>query len=148
MNSPTVNLNFGKPASEGIHKHQVEALLAITPKLEEALFYLQRAASTSKFQGEASDHELLRRMGVALAAATAEYSQKKLLISLPLTHKIDEFFNMVVIAATSLNHAMDPITPNGETRARYWEEAQGIAYRQLPPIFQAIQTESREVIHR
>jgi len=148
VNSPTVNLNLGKPASEGIHKHQVDALLAITPKLEHALFYLQRAASGSKFQGEASDQELLRRMGVDLAAASTEYSQKKLLIDVSLTRKIDEFFSKVVSAGMSLNHALDPMTPNGETRANHWRRAQEIADKELPPLLRAIQTDSRAVIHR
>src|SRR5260370_34708681 len=51
-----------------IHERQVDALLAIHSKLETALFYLQRAASGSKFKGEASDQELLQRMGSELAA--------------------------------------------------------------------------------
>ncbi len=129
----------GKPASDG---RQAAALLVITPKLEGALFNLRRAASGDKRQGEVPDQELLRRMGVDLAAASTEYSQKKLLIDVSLTHKIDEFFSKVVSAGISLNHALDPMTPN------HWRRAQEIADKELPPLLQAIQTDSRAVIHR
>src|SRR6266852_341790 len=45
-----------------IHERQVDALLAIHSKLEQALFYLQRAASAFKLEGEVPDQELLQRM--------------------------------------------------------------------------------------
>ena len=65
--------------SSRIHERQVDALLAIHAKLEQALFYLQRAASAGKFEGE-SDQELLRRMARDLGAASEVFSQNKLLI--------------------------------------------------------------------
>jgi len=143
VNSPTVSVNLGHPPSE---ERQANALLAIHSKLEEGLFYLRRAASSGgRYRGEASDQELLRRASLDLAAASTEYSATKLLLSVPLTHKIDEFFNKAVSVGSILNIAQDPMTPNGE-RARYWNEAQEIANKEMPLILQAIQTEARAEI--
>jgi hypothetical protein len=146
VNSPTVNLNLGS-ASEGIHGRQVDALLAINAKLEAALSKLQRATSSARFSGQAPDQELLYRASRDLAEASAEFSQKKLLISVVLTRKIDEFFMKVVSAGMTLNVALDPMTPNGETRAKFWGEARDIANKELPLVLQAIQAEARAVIH-
>jgi hypothetical protein len=147
VNSPTVHLNLGKSASEEIHQRRVEALLVIQSKLESALFYFQRAASSSKLKGEASDQELLQKMARDLGAASEQYSQNRLLISLALARKVDEFCNTVVSGSMTLNLALDPMTPNGDTRANLWKQAQEIAYKELPPMLEAIRTEARAVIH-
>ena len=146
VNSPTVNLNLGSPISDGIHVRQVDALLAISAKLEAALSKLQRATSAARFSGQASDQELLYRASRDLAEASAEFSQKKLLISAALTRKIDEFFKKVVAAGISLNTALDPMTPNGDTRAKHWREAQEFT-KELSLVLEAIQSEARAEIH-
>lgn len=58
--------------SSRIHERQVETLLAIHCKLEQALFYLQRAASSFKLEGEAPSQELLQRMARDFGAASKE----------------------------------------------------------------------------
>lgn len=146
VNSPTVNLNIGNSASEAIHQRRVNALLAINSKLEEALFYLQRAASSSKFAGEASDQELLFRMGRSLAEASQQYSQNKLLINPNLTRRLDEFFSKMVSAGMILNSVMDPLVSNGQPRANLWMQVQETAYKEIPSVLGAIQTEIRAMI--
>lgn len=138
----------GKPASNERQARLANVLVVIHSKFEGALFNLQRAASADKFHGEAPDEELLRRVGVDLAAASTEYSQKKLLMDVSLTSKIDEFFSKAVSTGRILNHALDPITPNGEMRANYWKQAQEITTKELPPILEAIRKDARAVIHR
>ena len=132
VDARTVYVNFVKPASQdrsgsGIHDRQVDALLAIHSKLEQGLFYLQRAASQIKFKGEASDQELLQRMARDLAAASEEISRNKLLIDPVLSGKLDEFFTKAISARMNLDLAMDPMTPDGEQRATFWKQAQEIA---------------------
>jgi hypothetical protein len=105
-----------------IHERQVEALHAIHANLEQALFYLQRAASAGKFEGE-SDQDLLQRMARDLAAASEVFSQNELLIGPELTSKLDEFFNETFSAGMNLNWAEHPMTPNGETRASFLDKA-------------------------
>jgi hypothetical protein len=133
--------------SSRIHERQVDALLTIHAKLERALHYLQRAASTSKFQGEASDQGLLQSMALEMGAASEEYSKTKLLISPALTARLDEFFGKVFFAGMSLTSALSPMTPNGEARAKLWEKTQDAAYKETPLILEAIRTEARAVIH-
>src|SRR6266704_2014917 len=106
-----------------IHERQVDALLPIHSKLEEALFYLQRAASAGKFQNEASDKELLARMGSSLAAASQEFSKNRLLVSGTLEQMLDEFFNKMVFAGIDMNLALDPAVAEGEPRAKLWDKA-------------------------
>jgi hypothetical protein len=86
-------------------------------------------------------------MGNELTAAWAEYSKTKLLIGPILTRKLNEFFDEVTSGGTSLYLALDPMTPNGEPRAKLSKEAQEIAYKEIPPILEAIRTEARAVIH-
>ena len=132
--------------SSRIHERQVDALLAIHAKLEQALFYLQRAASAGKFEGE-SDQELLRRMARDLGAASEVFSQNKLLIGAELTRTLDEFFNEMFSAGMNLNWAEHPMTPNGEIRAGFFDKARETAFKKLPSILEAIRAEARSVIH-
>jgi len=130
-----------------IHERQVDALLRIHAKLERALFYLVRAASAVKFAGE-SDHEMLQRMAADLAAASGVFSENKLLFGPELTGQLDEFFNEMFSAGMNLNWAEHPMTPNGETRASFFDKSREIAFKKLPSILEAIGTEARAVIHR
>ena len=130
-----------------IHERQVDALLKIHSKLEEALFYLQRAAGAAKFAGEVSDEELLARMSQPLAAVSEEFSKNRLLVSGTLEQKLDEFFNKMVLAGMSVNLALDPMVADGEPRAKLWDEARETAYGEIPPLLKAIREEARAVIH-
>ncbi len=130
-----------------IHERQVDALLPIHSKLEEALFYLQRAAGALKIQGEASDKELLSRMGRSLADASEAFSKSRLLISESLGQKLDEFFNKMVLAGMDMNLALNPMVADGEPRAKLWDKAREAAYREIPPILTAIREEARALIH-
>jgi hypothetical protein len=130
-----------------IHERQVDALLVIHSKLERALFYLQRVASAARFTGEATDNELLERMGRELAAASEEYSQKKLLLSPSLSKSLDDFFGEVVFANIDLGAALNPALPDGEPRAASWDKVRKVAYTRLPSILQSIAIEARAIIH-
>jgi hypothetical protein len=118
--------------SSRVHERQVDALLVIHAKLEQALFYLQRAASAGKFAGE-SDQELLQRRARDLAAASNAFSQNKLLIGPELTRKLDEFFNETFSAGMDLNWAEHPMIRNGETRASFFDKAWETASRNCFP---------------
>lgn len=128
-----------------IHEKQVDCLLEIHSKLEEALFYFQRAASAGKLKGQASDEELLNRMALTLGDASKEFSKKRLLVGEELGKKLDDFFNKMFSGAMNLNLALDPMT--GELRTKLWNEAGEIAYKDLPQILETIRKESRVVIH-
>ena len=130
-----------------IHERQVDALLPIHSKLEEALFYLQRAASAGKLVGEVSDKELLERMARSLGDASKEFSKNRLLISESLGQKLDDFFNKMLSGGISLNLALYPMTPSGEPRAKLWDEARKAAYTDLPLVLKAIKDEARAIIH-
>jgi hypothetical protein len=130
-----------------IHERQVDALLVIHSKLDHALFYLQRVASPARFTGEATDNELLGRMGRELAAASEEYSQKKLLLSPSLSKSLDDFFGEVVSANIDLGAALNPAFPDGEPRAASWDKVRKVAYTRLPSILQSIAIEARAIIH-
>jgi hypothetical protein len=130
-----------------IHERQVDALSTIHSKLEEGLFYLQRATSAGKLQGEVSDKELLARMSRALAPASEELSKNRLLISESLAQKLEAFFNKMVSAGITLNLALDPMVPNGQPRADLWDKARDTAYKEIPPILTTIRDEARGVIH-
>jgi hypothetical protein len=130
-----------------VHERQVDALLKIHSKLEEALFYLQRVAGAAKFAGEVSDKELLARMSQPLAAASEEFSKNRLLVSESLEQKLDEFFNKMLSGGMTMNLALDPMVPNGDPRAKLWDEARQTAYKDLPSILKAIRAEARAVIH-
>ena len=43
-----------------------------------------------------------------------------------------------------MNLALDPMVPNGEPRAKLWDEARQTAYKDLPLVLQAIREEARE----
>jgi hypothetical protein len=129
-----------------IHERQLDALSTIQAKLDEALFYLQRATS-GKIQGEVSDKELLARMSRALAPASEELSKNRLLISESLAQKLDSFFDKMVSAGITLNLALDPMVPNGQPRAELWDKARDTAHKEIPPILTAIRDEARKVIH-
>jgi|HubBroStandDraft_6_1064221.scaffolds.fasta_scaffold242543_2 hypothetical protein len=130
-----------------IHERQVAALLVIHSKLEEALFYLQRAASAGKFAGEVSDKELLERMARSLGDASQEFSKNRLLVSESLEKKLGQLFNKMFEGGLGMNLALDPMVPNGEPRAKLWDEARQTAYKDLPDVLQAIRGEARSVIH-
>jgi hypothetical protein len=128
-----------------IHEKQVDCLLEIHSKLEEALFYFQRAASAGKLKGQAPDEELLNRMAHTLGDASKEFSKKRLLVSEKLGRNLDEFFKKSLSGAMNLNMALDPMM--SELRAKLWNEAGETAYNDLPQILEAIRKESRIVIH-
>jgi hypothetical protein len=45
-----------------------------------------------------------------------------------------------------MERALDPMTPNGETRAGFWNKAQEIVFRDLPAIRKAVKAETREIL--
>ncbi len=141
MNSVDGSVNL----SDGGHMHarRVDALLTICSKLEEALAYLQRAAAAGKFEGQASDTELLRRMAASLAAASEAFSSNSLLISESLGLKIDAFFNKMRSGGIEMSMALNPMVADGEPRARYWDGAREIAYKDAPAVLKAIKDEAR-----
>src|SRR5260370_33973251 len=130
-----------------IHERQVDSLLIIHSKVDEALFYLQRAAGAGKFRGEASDEELLNRTARALGAASSEFAKSRLLISESLGQKLDEFFNKMFSGGMTVNSALDPMVQDGNARAKLVDQAREIAYRELPAVLKAIRDEARAVIH-
>ncbi len=130
-----------------IHERQVDALLQIHSKLEEPLSYLQGAAGAGKFGGQASDKELLERMGRSLLEAYTEFSKSKLLLSESLEQKLDKFFNKMLSGGMTANLALDAMVANGDPRAKLWDEARETAYKELPSILKAIKDEARALIH-
>jgi hypothetical protein len=135
------------PRKDKIHERQVESLIFIHTKLEEALFYFQRAAAAGKCSGEASDEELLKRMAENLAAASKEYTKCRLLLSEGLGRKLDAFFNKMLSGSMTLNFALSPMVQDGYQRAKLWDEARDTAYKEIPSLLDAIRVESRGVIH-
>jgi hypothetical protein len=130
-----------------IHERQVDALLPIHSKLEEALFYMQRAAGAGRFRGEVSDEELLNRMVCALGAASEQFSNTRLLIDESLGKKLDEFFNKMLSGSMTLNFALSTQMQDPNQRAKWWDEARDTAYKEIPPLLTAIRVEARKVIH-
>jgi hypothetical protein len=130
-----------------IHERQVDALLKIHSKLDEALFYLQRVASAGRIPGEASDKELFGRAIQSLADASTEFSKNKLLISETLGQKLNEFFDGVVAAGIDFNLILDPMLTNPDERAKLWDALRDAAYRKLPSVLKAIRDDARAVIH-
>jgi hypothetical protein len=135
------------PRRDKIHERQVESLIFIHTKLEEALFYFQRAAAAGKFAGEASDEELLKRMAETLAAASKEFGKSRLLFSESLGKKLDEFFNKMLTGSMTLKFALSPMVQDGYQRAKLWDEARNTANREIPLLLNAIRGESRGVIN-
>lgn len=130
-----------------IHERQVDALLKIHSKLDEALFYLQQVASAGKIQGEASDKELFGRAVGCLAEASSEFSKNRLLISETLGQKLDEFFDGMVVAGIDFNLILDPMLANPDGRAKLWDKLRDAAYKKLPSVLRAIRDDARAVIH-
>jgi len=130
-----------------IHERQVEALLTIHSKLEHALFYLQRAASVGKFEGEVSDAELLKRMSGELGAANEEFSKNKLLIGEPLSRKLDEFFNRMFSAGMDFNVLLHGMIQDGQLRVDTWNKGCEKAHKEIPALLEAIRVEAKTVIY-
>ena len=130
-----------------IHERQVDALLAIHYKLDKSLFYLQRAASAGKLQGEPPDEELLNRMALNLGDASEDFAKSRLLVSESLAKKLDEFFNKMLSGGITLNYAISPMVQDGNQRAPWWDEARDVAYKQIPALLSAIRDEAKIVIH-
>jgi hypothetical protein len=130
-----------------IHERQVDALLLIHFNLNDALFYLQRAAGAGKYRGEASDEQLLNRMAENFAAANAEFAKSRLLISESLGQKLDAFFSKMSEGSMTYNQALDPMIQDGNARAKLVDEARQVAYKDLPSVLNAIRDEARKVIH-
>lgn len=135
------------PRSDKIHERQVESLLLVDSKLEEALFYFQRAAAAGKLAGEASEEELLKRMGESLGVASTEIGENRLLLSESLGKKYDEFFNKMLSGSLTLKSALNPMVQDGHQRAKFWDEARDAAYKEIPALLTAIRNEARQVIH-
>lgn len=129
-----------------VHERQVESLLTIHWKLEEGLFNLQRAASAAKFEGEVGNKEYLERMGRDLGAAADLFSRNGLLFRPELKARLDEFFKEITLAGVNLRLAGDPMVQDGEQRAGYWDRAREIAYREIPPVLEALKEEGRALI--
>ena len=130
-----------------IHERQVDSLLIIHSKVDEALFYLQRAAGAGKFKGEASDEVLLNRMALALGAASTEFAKSRLLVSESLGQKLEQFFSKMFSGGMTVNLALDPVVQDGNARAKLVDQAREIAYKELPSVLNAIRDEARAVIH-
>jgi hypothetical protein len=126
-----------------IHERQVDALLPIYSKLDEALFYLQRAVSAGKFAGGAPDDVLLDRMTKSLAAASEAFSRNRLLISESLGQKLDEFFDKMFLGRMNMGLVLEPMVANRESRAKLWDAARQTAYKNLPFLLKAIRDEAR-----
>jgi hypothetical protein len=130
-----------------IHEKQVDSLLLIHSKLNDGLFYLQRATGAGKLRGEASDEEFLNRMAQNLGDANAEFAKSRLLISESLGHKLDDFFGKMFSGGMTYNMALDPMVQDGNARARLVDDARQVAYKELPSLLDAIRDEARKVIH-
>jgi hypothetical protein len=135
------------PRRDKIHERQVESLIFIHAKLEEALFYFQRAAAAGKFAGEASDEELLKRMAENLAAASKEFGKSRLLFSENLGKRLDDFFSKMLTGSMTLKFALSPMVQDGYQRAKLWDEARDTANKEIPSLLNAIRDESRGIIH-
>lgn len=85
----------------------MDALLAIPSGLEHALFYLQRVASAGRFRGDADDQAQLQRMGKELASAAEHFSKNQLLLTPDLAKRLNEFFNKVFDAGSSLQFSQE-----------------------------------------
>jgi hypothetical protein len=105
---------------------------------------LQRLISAGKFEGE-KDDKLLQGMANELSAASDEFSKNKLLLTENLRTRLDEFFNKMLLAGLDVRLMLDPMA--GAERAKIWTQAQQTAYKELPPILEAIRVEARIVIH-
>jgi hypothetical protein len=130
-----------------IHEKQVDSLLLIHSKLNDGLFYLQRATGAGKLRGEASDEEFLNRMAQNLADANAEFAKSRLLISESLGQKLDDFFGKMFSGGITYNLALDPMVQDGNARAKLVDDARQVAYKELPSLLNAIRDEARKVIH-
>jgi hypothetical protein len=128
-----------------VHTLQVEALLSIHCKIDQALFFLQRVTSAGRFQGE-DEKVLLQRMAQALGAASEEFSRNRLLFAPPLERALDEFFQKMIFAGIELNLALDP-TVLGGPKVNSWDSARKAAYSELPTVLEAIRVEGRRTIH-
>ena len=142
----TIVIRASKKSSAQIHERQVDALLKIDSKLDDALFYLQRVASVGKFQGEASDKELFERSIRSLADASSEFSKNRLLISETMGQKLDDFFGGMVAAGIDFNLILDPMV-NPDMRAQLWDKLRETAYKNLPSVLKAIRDDTRAVIN-
>jgi hypothetical protein len=130
-----------------IHEKQVDSLLLIHSKLNDGLFYLQRATGAGKLRGEASDEGLLNRMAQNLADANAEFAKSRLLVSESLGQKLDDFFGKMFSGGMTYNLALDPMVQDGNARAKLVDDARQVAYKELPSLLNAIRDEARAVIH-
>ena len=129
-----------------VHDRQIDALLLVYSKLERASFLLQRAASSLVLAGEIKE-QLVKQMVEELSEASQAYSERKLLIPPSLALTLDQFFGRFLAARVDLSYALWDVVPPGEQKAALWDSAQTIAYKELPPMLEAIEKEARAIVH-
>jgi hypothetical protein len=145
MNMWLENRKAGLQRLGHIHERQVTALLAIHSNLDQALFYAQRATSAAKFAGE-TDQKLIEGFVQNLANASKAVTDNSLLFDDALNATLYKYFTKCAELNIGAGVFFDPAT-QGQAKAKIWTDMQQTAYKDLPPLLDAIRVSARRTIH-
>jgi hypothetical protein len=129
-----------------IHDRQVDVLINLYKHLQEAHIYLHAMSRSAIFEGEKPEEwpELLQN---ALIKAEDAFKSGRLLLPATIVAQYHEFYSQMLQGQLNLSLAHHPALADGMQRAEYCDRAKKIAYRDIPPLLEAIEKSGREIIH-
>ncbi len=90
-------------------------------------------------------------MGKELASAAEHFSKNQLLLTPELAKRLNEFFNKIFDAGSSLQFSQEfaqyPIVQGGMLRAELIDKAREAAFKEIPEILEAIRVEAKTIIN-
>ena len=131
------NTNFKRFTSERIYDRQLELLGKLYKCLYEVQAYSQLMTKSVKLAGEETD-EYPRQLKQALKEANDEFVRGRLFLPDDVAQQVDTFFQKIPEMQTALYMATNPKVSDGPERAKFWEEAGTIAYKEMPALLRTI----------
>jgi hypothetical protein len=132
-----------------VHEHQIDVLTKLHKHFYDALGFFQRMTATGVTVNDKAPQEYLGLICKTMASAYAELSTGRLFITSELSQQCDAFFNKMYDGQSQLDIFYNPMmmASGGEQRAKFWANAQAIAYEDIPKLLNEIAESARAVIH-
>lgn len=131
-----------------VHQRQIEALTKLFVGLNTMSGLLQSATRSSRFEGETTPEDYLRKWIAAGAETWSSYLEYKLLLDSAIVENIERLFRKFQEAGIAIGSAR--ILREGQAIREAAEESKKsaeIAHELIPPLLLSIESEARRIIH-
>jgi hypothetical protein len=83
----------------------------------------------------------------AVIEAHNEFMMGRLFLPVDVANQVVGFFQLVYKGQSQFSLARHPMIPNGQERAKFWDEAGKIAHQEIPALLRTIEEQARSIIY-